>query len=182
MTIIQELEVLADHFDCTEIVSPILKNPDFSICSGSSKSFQHHYGDGGLIRHTYEVVNLILAVCAQYPTKKLNQRVLLVSGFYHDYGKIWDYIKVDGVWTSSKHKREIHHISRSAIEFNKIAAKIPNINIDIDAVTHNILSHHGMREWGSPVASHTPEAWILHLCDGLSARIDDAEKFDTLTR
>jgi 23S rRNA maturation-related 3'-5' exoribonuclease YhaM len=54
------------------------------------------------------------------------------------------------------------------------------INIDPSNITHNILSHHGMREWGSPVAPATKEAWILHLCDNMSARLDDCNKHDKI--
>jgi 3'-5' exoribonuclease len=50
-----------------------------------------------------------------------------------------------------------------------------------ERVTHNILSHHGQREWGSAVAPYSREAWILHLCDGLSARIDDCDRLDMTT-
>ena len=47
-----------------------------------------------------------------------------------------------------------------------------------DEVLHCILSHHGQRAWGSPVAPKSIEAWILHLCDGLSARADDYKTLD----
>jgi 23S rRNA maturation-related 3'-5' exoribonuclease YhaM len=39
-----------------------------------------------------------------------------------------------------------------------------------DAVIHCMLSHHGRREWGSPVEPVTPEAYILHVADMLSSR------------
>jgi 3'-5' exoribonuclease len=44
---------------------------------------------------------------------------------------------------------------------------------------HIIVSHHGMREKGSPVVPQTREAVIVHYCDDMTARIgaiDDAEK------
>ncbi|MCX6373157.1 MAG: 3'-5' exonuclease, partial [Actinobacteria bacterium] len=44
---------------------------------------------------------------------------------------------------------------------------------------HIIVSHHGMREKGSPVVPQTREAIIVHYCDDMTARIgavDDAEK------
>jgi 3'-5' exoribonuclease len=43
---------------------------------------------------------------------------------------------------------------------------------------HIIVSHHGMREKGSPVVPQTREAIIVHYCDDMTARIgavDDAE-------
>jgi 3'-5' exoribonuclease len=155
----------------------------FYFWSGSSKSHQHHYGDGGLLRHTAEVIELCQksAEFSFLHKKEVEMNVLLLSALFHDVGKLWDYTKNEsGEWVGTEHKRNIHHISRSAIEWNLIASR-HNIPQDlIDKVTHCILSHHGQREWGSPVAPRSREAWILHLCDGLSARIDDCDKFDRI--
>lgn len=154
----------------------------FWVCSGSSKPFQHHYGDGGLAQHTLEVTELCIDIANKFGDPELKQE-LLVSAIFHDYGKVWDYVKIDGVWTSSQHKRNIHHISRSVIEWNKHAYEYDKMNPNfIDAVTHNILAHHGCREYGSPVAPKSRAAWILHLCDGISARMNDCETLDVVNR
>jgi 23S rRNA maturation-related 3'-5' exoribonuclease YhaM len=55
-----------------------------------------------------------------------------------------------------------------------------NDNINPDNIIHNILSHHGKREYGSPVSPATKEAWILHQADNLSARLDDCDKHDII--
>ncbi len=176
---IAKLRKLSEYFsaEAVEVASHILDDPAFPVWSGSSKPFQHHYGDGLLIEHTYEVV-----VLCQENTKvlnvDLNREVLFLAALYHDYGKIWDYQKVNGVWGARLHKRLIHHISRSAIEFNLIAKNYKFA----EEVTHCILSHHGQREFGSPVAPKTKEAWMLHLCDGISARMNDADKLDVVDR
>ena len=36
-----------------------------------------------------------------------------------------------------------------------------------------ILSHHGKKEWGSPIEPQSQGAWILHLADMMSARVDE---------
>jgi len=149
----------------------------FYRCSGSSKPEQHHYGNGGLVKHTHEVLSLCLQNGKAY---NLDLNVLLTAAFFHDWGKMWDYEQnqKSKEWFGSEHKRYIHHISRSAIEFNMLANKA-NLSANfIDSVTHCILSHHGRREWGSPVAPKSREAWMLHLCDGISARMDDCLKID----
>jgi 23S rRNA maturation-related 3'-5' exoribonuclease YhaM len=82
-------------------------------------------------------------------------------------------------WKGTEHKRTIHHISRSAITWNRACAFHEfDYGKYADSVTHNILSHHGQREWGSPVMPKTKAAWLLHLCDGISARMNDADKCD----
>jgi 23S rRNA maturation-related 3'-5' exoribonuclease YhaM len=47
-----------------------------------------------------------------------------------------------------------------------------------ERVCHAILAHHGTREWGSPIAPLSRVAWLVHLCDNLSARMYDAETLD----
>lgn len=169
----------------------VLSDKRFQTWSGAGSDVHHHYGDGGLLKHTYEVWEYAREIAAIHSDSinnldSINLKELFISAVWHDYGKIWDYQKVDGVWSKhDNHARRIHHISRSAIEFQKHVDCLDAIgriqsDINIDNITHNILSHHGQREWGSPVAPATKEAWILHLADNISARLDDCEKHDRI--
>ena len=47
-------------------------------------------------------------------------------------------------------------------------------------VLHAVLAHHGTREAGSPVAPKSRVAWLVHLCDGISARMYDADTMDVI--
>lgn len=188
-------DIAAQH-GCGDIASIVLDDPRFPVWSGSSGPHQHHYGDGGLARHTAEVVRLCLA---NIETLKLSTtapswgvpsgREAFLAALFHDYGKIWDYefwpAHTDTTghhhpdeWRSTPHKRLVHHISRSAIEWSRAVDRFPAYRDIEEPVLHAILAHHGLREWGSPVAPKTRLAWLLHLCDGLSARFDDADSLD----
>ena len=187
------------------LVDYVLNKPEFALWSGSSKPGQHHYGTGGLLRHTQEVLaySLVNAGIARMFGKEVDGLVLFLAALYHDVGKIWDYIPVKSsgngkydedyeipigeiesstTWMGGPHKREIHHISRSAIEFSKAVALTGEGKDIEDKVLHCILSHHGTREWGSPVAPKSREAWLLFLCDGISARTTDCETSDMIGR
>ena len=86
-------------------------------------------------------------------------------------------------WGSAPHKRMIHHISRSGLVWSHNSSLDVGINEKYhDAVLHAILSHHTAREFGSPVAPKSRTAWLLTLCDNLSARMADCETFDVLDR
>jgi 3'-5' exoribonuclease len=37
---------------------------------------------------------------------------------------------------------------------------------------HMVLSHHGRREYGSPIEPATPEAFVLHAIDSLDSRLN----------
>lgn len=149
----------------------VLNNPDFPKWSGAGRPEHHHYGDGGLIVHVREVIELSLLNNSYH--NYVNPKLVFYAALYHDIGKLRDYEKVDGVWGVSKHKKEIHHISRSAIEWERCAYSFGLDQPLTEEVTHAILAHHGQRAWGSPVEPQTRLAWILHLSDALSARLDD---------
>jgi len=177
------LATKADIFGVVFVCEPVFNNPKFVLWSGSSKPFQHHYGKGGLVIHTAEVVNRTLG-------SPLEEQRVFLAGLFHDVGKMWDY-EPCGVsqdkdhqydeWRGTEHKRTIHHITRSAIEWTKALVKTGTWADEFqDDIMHAILAHHGSRQAGSPVFPKTKLAWLLHLCDGISARMDDADKNDYL--
>lgn len=174
---LNKLYQLSSDLNLDFITLPILSSEKFRFWSGSSKREQHHYGKGGLLQHTGEVVELCL-LNAEYMKNRypINEEELFLAALYHDYGKIWDYSPIDfefKEWKSNDHKYKIHHISRSAMEFSDIARKLSYPADSRDRILHSILSHHQLREWGSPVLPATIEAWLLHQCDSISARLND---------
>ena len=184
------LPPLFPEFDASKIVNVVLQDWRFPIWSGSSKPHQHHYGQGGLVIHTAEVVKLCLENNKLFDNQ-INQTILFLAALFHDVGKMWDYEPVRSSltdncvefneyldWKGTSHKRHIHHISRSALVWQSAAKEKYMSDGQIDEVLHAILAHHGQREWGSPVSPNTKLAWMLHLCDGISARMDDAERWD----
>ena len=158
--------------------------PQFVRWSGSSHPKQHHFGEFGLVRHTWEVVKLGLNTISTLNLKQKVSRVeYYFAALFHDTGKMYDYEEtpIEPGWQGTNHKRLIHHISRSALIWHDVVGKFPELNEKYhDAVLHDILAHHGQREYGSPVAPKSHAAWLLHLCDGISARMDDADRLDIL--
>jgi 3'-5' exoribonuclease len=168
-------------------VSLINRYPQFREWSGSSKPCQHHYGNGGLIAHTLQVIELGLAAISTLNLKGVvSKSEYFLAALFHDTGKMFDYEKVDALgleWRPTPHKRIIHHISRSVLIWHDIIKDSPDLEAMYhDRVMHDILAHHGLREYGSPVAPKSREAWLLHLCDGISARMDDADKMDVVDK
>jgi hypothetical protein len=183
-TIWTSLEKRAEHLGVLDIANVVLKDPKFPLWSGSGTVGTHHYGTGQLAIHTKEVINLCFSN-AQSLNLQINEIVVFLAGLFHDYGKCWDY-QFDGYiewnnWSKSSHSRLIHHVSRSNAEWIKAVAKFPQYEKYEESVSHAILAHHGRREWGSPVAPSSREAWLLHLCDNLSARMNDCTTNDILS-
>lgn len=166
----------------------VLKNllsayPQFEWWSGSHGKALHHYGRGGLAQHTAEVIELGFN-CREVLNmeKEIDPHTFFFAALFHDTGKMFDFERVsDDVWIPTSHRRLIHHLPRSALIWHDIIEKRQGMApVYHDKVLHAILSHHGSREAGSPVAPKTREAWLLHLCDGVSARMNDADTLDVV--
>jgi 3'-5' exoribonuclease len=169
--------------DVWKVSEQMITSPFFEVWSGSSKPFQHHYGKGGLARHISEVVDLCFMVKDNYRQQyEIDPKELFFAALFHDMGKLHDYEPADDTynnWISKEHKRTIHHISRSGIIWSNNAQKSQGIyDMYFEKVLHAILSHHGQREWGSPVAPKSRVAWLVHHCDCISARMYDADSWD----
>lgn len=181
---IKFLKELAHSIDpkLLNIACDVIDDHRFQHSTGSLDN-KHHYGKHGLLRHTTEVVKLCFSTLEALGIKDVDPVELYLSALFHDVGKIMDYIPKDETmveWEGTKHKRMIHHISGSAVIWTRTVIKYPHYSKYHDSVLHAILAHHGQREWGSPVAPYTKVAWLVHLCDGLSARMNDCDKIDYL--
>ncbi len=151
----------------------ILDNPMFREWPAAIR--HHHAYDGGLLQHTVQVIEsceFFAGRVASYspPGCELNWDVLFTAALWHDYGKLWDY-RSDGAdgWEAAPHVNMINHVARSYAEFMTAAQ---NIETELrDQIGHCILSHHGRKEWGSPVEPQTREAKALHLADMASAQV-----------
>lgn len=162
------------------LAGEVIDDDRFQNCTGSLEN-KHHYGRHGLLKHTREVVELCFSTIKTLNIKDVDPIELFLSALFHDIGKIMDYSPKDETlseWEGTKHKRIIHHISGSAIIWTRTVKNFPHYEKYHDNVLHAILAHHGQREWGSPVAPFTKVAWLVHLCDGLSARMNDCDKID----
>lgn len=181
-----QLISLAEKFgpEVGAVADVVLGNPKFSTWWGGLKG-QHHDFEGGLVKHTREVLELCFNSLNVLGLDNIDKKELFLSVLFHDAGKMYDYkynaghVEGEPDYVSSPHKRIIHHISRSALIWSHAVVDYIEFSDKYhDVVLHNILAHHGHREWGSPVAPKTQAAWLLHLCDGISARMNDCDRLD----
>ncbi|BAM46856.1 hypothetical protein AXY_07240 [Amphibacillus xylanus NBRC 15112] len=127
--------------------------------------------------------------------------ILIVSILFHDLGKILEYDhaglshKAFEVLfpTANRESLEtrkqagismdplgvmIGHIPYGFLLFSKLLEQF-NISLDIDAVhqiSHCILCHHGLPEWGSAVKQpQTIEGYLIHIVDYLDSRYENAK-------
>ena len=174
---VQEIKQYLDEIKAG-IVNPVWRNivchlyqkyEDKFYLYPAAKS-NHHAFEGGLCYHTSTMVKLADMVGDLYP--KLSKQLMFAGIMIHDLAKV---IELDGS-ESTEYTTEgklIGHISlidgeiiQSAIELG-----IPVNHKDVTILRHIVLSHHGKREWGSPVQPQIMEAEIIHLVDSMDAKM-----------
>jgi 3'-5' exoribonuclease len=144
----------------------LLFNDKFLVWPGSID--KHHAYEGGLVIHTAEVMRYALKAAEAFPGADLD--VLRLAALWHDAAKTRDYENKNGVWVKAPYFDLIRHVAGSFGMWCEASKSIYIEQEFRDAVGHCILAHHGLREWGSPVAPQTLEAQLLHHADMMSAR------------
>jgi len=94
---------------------------------------------------------------------------LITAVIWHDYMKVKDYCWLDGKIVKTDYGKKIYHVAGSAMEFHFHAASCLSTEV-LERIEHLLLSHHGRKEFGSPVEPQTAEAFILHTADMMSAQ------------
>lgn len=143
----------------------VLSDPAFVTAPGGAS--HHHDYEGGLVQHTAEVVEHILGMAGP----GIDRPALLLAAIWHDYMKTREYvIEEDGTIRKTQYHARIGHVAGSYVEFTHYALRFGLSQPQIETIGHIMLAHHGRTEWRSPVEPQTPEAWLLHAADMLSAR------------
>ena len=125
------------------------------------------------------------AMAAVYAS--LNRDLLLAGILFHDSGKLWEncFPRDSFIMPHDFRAELIGHISMGVELVNRLwhrlkeSAEFSSWNVlspDSDLVRlhliHLVASHHGEKEFGSPIEPKTPEAMTLHLIDNLDAKLD----------
>lgn len=128
----------------------------------------HHAALGGLLKHTVEVAAIartIARVCGADPD------LVLTGALLHDIGKLESY-RWDGLFDYTDAHYLVGHLVLGSLLLDRRLAQEPEPPCTPEeraTLHHLILSHHGRREFGSPVVPATLEAEVLHWADNASA-------------
>ena len=147
----------------------------------------HHDYVSGLLYHSITMADLAVKVCEVYPS--LNRDIVLGGTIVHDMGKT---IELSGPQATAftLEGKLLGHISLGQAELRECAKELGMFAFDslpeeqktIDhplfakkeiAITmeHIMLSHHGKKEFGSPVLPLTREALAVSLIDDMDAKM-----------
>lgn len=160
------LRALAEAFFADEVFMDLFKR------APAGKSIHHCYL-GGLLEHTLSLLKLILKVVENY--QGINVDLLLIGGFLHDMGKIYEFSFDRAVEYTDRGQLLGHLVMEVEAVSEKIKA-IPDFPEELALlVKHMMVSHHGRLEFGSPKLPQTLEAVILHYLDDLDGKIQSIQ-------
>ena len=186
--IIQTLRSAGDDMGGTvtpvsELAVMILESFKKDFTTSSAAKSMHHNFKSGLIYHTYRMVKAAEVMCGVY--HELDKELLISSAAIHDIGKIWEY-KTDPLGSAELTSNGVlfGHLYLGANLVSQYKDKYPAAHPDAPAfdpekvklLTHIILAHHGIREWGAVATPAIPEACVLFHIDSIDAKINSYEK------
>ena len=129
----------------------------------------HHAYLGGLLEHTLSMARLAAMIADHYPD--LRRDLLLTGVLFHDIGKTRE-IRYNRNFRFSDAGALIGHLTQGAFILRERVAALEDFPEEkLNLLLHLILSHHGSREFGSPVLPMTAEAFALHFIDNLDAKL-----------
>lgn len=116
----------------------------------------HHAERGGLLHHTTTMLRAANAIMTVYP--QLNASLLTAGVIVHDLAKI-DEMDADTLGLVSDYSVDgklIGHIVRGVVNIQLAAEKTEASPGKALLLQHMVLSHHGIPEYGSPLAPKFP--------------------------
>ena len=172
-----------DDRACRTLADRYLEDGDLmnKFCQAPAASVLHHAYLGGLLEHTRSLMAAAEALLPNYP--QLNRDIVLLGLFLHDLGKCHELTWKTGFGYSDDGQL-VGHIARGAILLQKkadacedpdlgdAACKIPTATLRV--LTHIIISHHGVPEFGALKVPATPEALFISNLDNLDAKMQMA--------
>ncbi|MDR1620746.1 MAG: HD domain-containing protein [Synergistaceae bacterium] len=139
----------------------------------------HHAYVGGLLEHSLAVTRSAVGIAQNYRSGGFNvdMDVVIAGALLHDIGKLESY-RLSPAPEMTLGGNVADHIVLGYHRFMTLAEEYGRKNganglseRSVLAVGHILVSHHGSREFGSPVLPATPEALIVSAADDLDFKL-----------
>ena len=176
---LDEVVRAADHIadpDLRKITCELLDRAGDKLLTFPAAKQMHHAERGGLLHHTTTMLRAANAIMTVYP--QLNASLLTAGVIVHDLAKI-DEMDADTLGLVSDYSVDgklIGHLVRGVVNIQLAAEKTKASPGKALLLQHMVLSHHGIPEYGSPLAPKFPEAEVLNTIDTLDARLYEMDE------
>ena len=139
----------------------------------------HHATRGGLLHHTYTMLQAAKALCPLYPL--LDTDLVYAGAILHDIAKLEE-LEIGSLGLANGYTEAGKLVGHINLGVCMVAAACEALDISHDIrilFQHMLLSHHGIAEYGSPRPPMFPEAELVSELDLLDSRL--YEMFDALS-
>lgn len=173
------IERCIDQPHLRRLVEDILEENQALFKKMPAAQGMHHSYTGGLIEHVWSMTRIASFLADHYAKyydqldPPLNRGVVVAATVLHDIGKLreLEYHPVETKYT--KEGQLIGHILIGRDMIREAAARIEGFPAEtLILLEHAVLSHHGKREFGSPIPPLTMEALLVSYIDDLDAKMN----------
>jgi len=134
----------------------------------------HHAYRGGFLEHITKMAEVGALLSRAYGA---NDDLVLTGVVLHDIGKLQELAYEGGSGSYTRDGNLVGHIALGLLMVRETINGISGFPVELRGqVEHLIASHHGTREWGSPVEPKTVEAFILASVDELDAKLNQVRR------
>ena len=134
----------------------------------------HHAYRGGLLEHILKMAEVGRLIARAYDA---NEDLVFAGIVLHDIGKLQELAYEAGSASYTRDGNLVGHIALGLILVRETANNIAGFPQDLRAqVEHIVASHHGSKEYGSPVEPKTLEAFIVAAVDELDAKVNQVRR------
>ena len=174
-SIVRAADRIADN-DLRRITCELLDRAGDKLLTFPAAKQMHHAYRSGLLQHMTTMLRSANAILSVYP--QLNASLLIAGVIIHDLAKI-DEMDTDTLGLVSDYSIDgklLGHIVRGVVNIQLAAQKTGANPAKALLLQHMVLSHHGIPEYGSPMAPKFPEAEVLNMIDTLDARLFEMDE------
>ena len=175
----EEIIRAADHIadkDLRLITCELLDRAGDQLLTFPAAKQMHHAERSGLLHHMTTMLRAANAIMSVYP--QLNPSLLTAGVIVHDLAKI-DEMDADTLGLVSDYSVDgklLGHIVRGVVNIQLAAEETKASPAKALLLQHMVLSHHGIPDYGSPIAPKFPEAEVLNTIDTLDARLFEMDE------
>jgi 3'-5' exoribonuclease len=143
---------------------------DYSTCPAAVSL--HHAYVGGLLEHSLTTTRSAVAIARSYVEDgfAVDADLVIAGGLLHDLGKLESY-RLSPSPEVTLEGNIVDHIVLGYRRFMNMAEEYGLDRKTSLAIGHILVSHHGSREFGSPVLPATPEALVVSIADDLDFKL-----------
>ena len=134
----------------------------------------HHAYRGGFLEHIVKMAEVGRLISRAYGA---DEDLVIAGVVLHDIGKLQELAYDGGSGSYTRDGNLVGHIALGLMMVRETTQGISGFPVELRSqIEHLVASHHGTREYGSPVEPKTIEAFILASVDELDAKLNQVRR------